>query len=231
GAALAVLERHGGPVQTLAWSPAGEVLASGARDGNVFLWPDLQARHALSLVGDGAPVMSVAFDETGARLVSAAGDGAAKVWSVADGTLLATLRGHRNTLWGARFIGDRIVTISGDGTARVWVLDDEPWSLVLTGHDDVILDLAVSPNQHDFFTSSTDGMAYIWHLEQLRFSNGELRAALDRATLYCLEPGERSRELGESQLEAERAWASCGQDHGRSSPPLSRVALRGSGGE
>ncbi|MCA9701054.1 MAG: hypothetical protein KC431_26240, partial [Myxococcales bacterium] len=30
GAALAVLERHGGPVQTLAWSPAGEVLASGA---------------------------------------------------------------------------------------------------------------------------------------------------------------------------------------------------------
>lgn len=55
--------------------------------------------------------------------VSAGDDGVARVWS-RDGTAVATLRGHRDTLTRSFFLPDRrIVTASTDGTLRVWRID------------------------------------------------------------------------------------------------------------
>ncbi len=69
------------------------------------------------------------FSPDGRRIVTASLDHMARVWNTADGSLLAILQGHTDTVSAAVFSLDsqRIVTASFDQTARIWqvlTLDD-----------------------------------------------------------------------------------------------------------
>src|SRR5262245_41264998 len=66
--------------------------------------PDLPTRRPVASFGDAGAwtdasglVTSVAFLPGGRELATGASDGTVKVWSVADGRVVRTLRGHRES--------------------------------------------------------------------------------------------------------------------------------------
>lgn len=89
------------------------------------LWRD--DAGGLVQVADGLPeVLDVALRADGVLAASSHLDGSTRVWSVADGALLAVLRGHTRRVPFVRFTADGqgLLTASWDNDARLWALHD-----------------------------------------------------------------------------------------------------------
>jgi WD40 repeat protein/DNA-binding SARP family transcriptional activator/energy-coupling factor transporter ATP-binding protein EcfA2 len=102
------------------FSPRGDRLLVGARDGTVRLI-DLRDGRPRVLGRHEQGVRMARFDRTGTKVVSAGFDGVARIWDVASGRSLALV--HGNTLViDASFSPDgrRVATASTDGSLRIW---------------------------------------------------------------------------------------------------------------
>ena len=113
---------HGGYLYTVAFSPDGQLIASGSSDGVVRLvnTSDGVLRHSLGGHEDG--VLDVAFSPDGKQFSQCFVRQYRRVWDLERGEAIATLGGHNWWVWSAQFSPDseRIVTASQDRTAIVW---------------------------------------------------------------------------------------------------------------
>src|SRR5262245_5407947 len=75
---MLTLEGHAEAVHALAFSPDGELLASGSKDGRVLLWPP--GGEATELHSHGDAVEAVAFSPDARYLASGAANGELLVW-------------------------------------------------------------------------------------------------------------------------------------------------------
>ncbi|MCP2340720.1 WD40 repeat domain-containing serine/threonine protein kinase [Actinomadura rupiterrae] len=72
---------HKGQITTLAFSPDGKVLASGAEDGLVCLWHVPTARQVASVTADPKQVECVTFSPDGQSFASGGRTGVTKIWT------------------------------------------------------------------------------------------------------------------------------------------------------
>jgi WD40 repeat protein len=143
---------HGKPLQSLAWSPDGQRLAS-AGDGTVKVW-DVGSGQVTSTFayfvkreplrfspGEKTFASSIlAWCDGGKQLAVAGEDETIKVWDVEARKELAALHGHPSTeAWANHNVvsalaaspdGKRLASASPDGTFLVW--DTATWQEVLT---------------------------------------------------------------------------------------------------
>jgi hypothetical protein len=98
GALLSSIEKRS-PSTSVAFSPGGGLLASGADDGTVKLW-EVQSRTLLTtLEGHTDRVSSVAFSPDGGLLATGSNDGTVKLWDVQHKDALQTLLGGNGGNW------------------------------------------------------------------------------------------------------------------------------------
>lgn len=159
-------------VSSLAVSPQGD-LAAVARGTHVELYPlDAQGTIAetprATLAGHSGPVNAVSFSTDGAVLVAAAGEpglfGEIRLWSVADGSLIKSLRGHRDSLYAARLSpdGSLLATAGYDRDVLLWNAATGEKSLTLEGHNGAVFDLAFRPDGAVLATASADRTVKLW---------------------------------------------------------------------
>jgi WD40 repeat protein len=122
GATERLILHHGSPLESAAYAPNGQFLASAADDGSVRLWNAGTGKLRATLRGHSASVLRLAFSRDSAMLASGGADGSLCVWDTASGNPLWTQKAHAASLTALEFSpqGDVLVSASVDHTARLW---------------------------------------------------------------------------------------------------------------
>lgn len=123
-------------VNSIAFSPDGETIATGLSDNTVKLWKASDGTLLKSLDGHTdetakkdakkAEVTGVAFSPDGSQLAGGSTDGTVSLWQVSDGSLVNTLRNHTVNVSSVFFSpdGQALFSASWDGRVRMVNVSD-----------------------------------------------------------------------------------------------------------
>jgi WD40 repeat protein len=156
---------HGGPIQSLAFSPDGDKLASGSADKTAKEWSVVGGRLAslgVPLAGHSQTIWSMVWDGP-SELITGSQDGTARMWNVADprqpsvvsvlptgtsGVLALTLAPDGRTLAGG----------GADGSTLLWTLP----ATILTDDISRVYAIALSPNRQWLATGVGADTVRLW---------------------------------------------------------------------
>ena len=202
GARVSTLEGSGERVTAVGFSPSGERLAAGFRDGTLAAWTpgDGKRLYVRAGHGRGTGVASLAFSPDGDRLVTGGHDSRARVWDAATGRPLYALRGHYGTVRSASFSPDgQWIVTAGAATVGVWDPSTRQRLFFLEGDDARFLAASFGPSSLVVATMATDGTLSSYSC-RVCGGLGELLALAEgrlAGTGRKLTPEERRHYLGE----------------------------------
>jgi WD40 repeat protein len=158
-----------GPVDAVAYSPDGKLIATGDMVGDVTI-RDAATGKILASAKHGQYVFSVAFSPDGRYLATGSSDGKIRLLDVSpagmqnQAPLMKTLPGHGDGVLSVRFSPDSRWLASGsyDNSARVWDVAIASQLQELKGHSWWVWSAEFSPDGSRLVTASQDGSAVVW---------------------------------------------------------------------
>jgi WD40 repeat protein len=161
------LTGHSDEVNSVAFSPDGQFLASGSSDFTVEGWNARTGESVGALAGNTGKVSSVTFSPDGELLASGGFDKTVRVWKLPDGEPFHALD-HSDWVFSVAFgPGSRILASGGaDKEIKLWNLKTGELLRVLTGHSHWVQSLAFGPDGRTLISGSADKTVKVWRLPQ-----------------------------------------------------------------
>lgn len=155
-------EGHTAEVNSLSFSPDGNMIASGSHDKTVKIWK--RDGTLVATLSHTQAVRSVSFSYDGQLIASASYDKTVKLWKI-DGTLVATLQHNQPVRSVAFSPGDKIIVSgTGNGNLLMWSLKGELLKTI-AAHTREINSVTFSSNGQLIATASSDKTAKIWTVD------------------------------------------------------------------
>ena len=95
----AVEKAHENVVYAVAYSPKGDLIATGGDDKLVKFWNPADGKELRKGAGHGAAIYCVVFSPDGTKLASGSVDKTIRLWNVADGKEINKLDGHPDDVY------------------------------------------------------------------------------------------------------------------------------------
>jgi WD40 repeat protein len=160
------LQKHSGPVWSVAFSPDGKTLLSGGEDRSVWVW-NLETQTAMQeLTGHHGPVTAVAFSSDGRQAVSGSKDKSVLVWSLEKGKPDTRYEGLESAITSVCCSAGGQCLIAGDagGTLRLFQLAKTRTLERFSGHRGAVLHLDGSLTGRRVVSAGADGTVRLWGL-------------------------------------------------------------------
>jgi WD40 repeat protein len=161
------LEKHEASVYAVAFSPNGELLASGSQDRTVCIWEAPTGKFVSRLSGHREAVNSVAFSPDSKTIASASSDKTIKLWDARGGDQVGTLSGHLDEVFFVAFSPDgrTLASASKDKTIKLWDVQSQTVLKTLKGHADTIWSVAFAPDGLSLASASKDTTIKLWAVQ------------------------------------------------------------------
>ena len=162
------LFRHGGSVQTVAYSPVNSSLIASAGDNNTIKLWDLQNDTVLTLTGHTGQINSVAFSPDGQLLASGGDDWTFRLWNVRTQQHIATLE-HitdrtRSQIKEVVFSRDGQLLATAGQHVKLWQVSTQTEVATLR-HDEYVWALAFSRDGQFLAAGDREGSTKIWDVQ------------------------------------------------------------------
>lgn len=169
---------HAEAVNALAFSPKGDILASGSTDKTIKLWEVSSGQAVRTLTGHPKALIDLVFNPEGSMLASASTK-AIKLWEVSSGQEVGTLTGHSDSIMNIAFSPDGQLLASGstDKTIKLWDVSTRSEKHTLE-YSHEIRSIAFSPNGDMLVSGNSDMKVALWEVatgHQLRAMEGHSR--------------------------------------------------------
>jgi WD40 repeat protein len=187
GKLLQTLEGNSHSVNSVAYSPDGQTLASGGSisyqelirlkyspdlasgsyDQSIKLWNVKTGNLLQTLEGHSSWVNSVAYSPDGQTVASGSRDSTIKLWNVKTGKLLQTLEGHSSSVKSVAYSPDGQTLASGsyDQSIKLWNVKTGNLLQTLEGHSSWVNSVAYSPDGQTVASGSRDSTIKLWNVK------------------------------------------------------------------
>jgi WD40 repeat protein len=159
-------------VESLAYSPDGKTLASGAFQ-EVILWDAQTGAIRQRLTGFADRVVALDFSHDGKRLATGGGaptaDGEIKLFEVAGGKLVVDIKnGHSDTVFGVRFSPDdkKLATCAADKFVKTFEVPSGKFLKAFEGHTHHVLGVGWKADGKLLASAGADNVVKIWDFEK-----------------------------------------------------------------
>jgi WD40 repeat protein len=162
---VASLEGHEHRINSLAFSPNGQQLATAA-GSTIKIW-DIATRREGHTFREPAPDTNfwcAAFAPDGKTLVSGSNNGAVRFWDLPSGRLVTSRRGHSAGVNAVVFSADgkTLATGSEDHLVKLWSVPTAREVVTLRGHAYAVKAVAFSPQGDLLASSGADTTVRLW---------------------------------------------------------------------
>ncbi len=149
---------------SLAFSPKGDIVASGTVERLVKLW-DIRSGECIGILeGHTYPVLCLSFSPDGKKLVSGSGDTTLIIWDIENHALIRQMKGHGFYVvtvdWDPQ--GSRIVSGSVDANICEW---DAETGQMIDRHEDhraAVREVRFNPDGSRLVSGSSDLTMLLW---------------------------------------------------------------------
>lgn len=181
GELIKQLNITGRSAEVMFWSYDGRYLAAGYINGQTIIWDMKTYQPALSIKGSGKTVSGVSLNGDYSLLATGDDDGLVHLYNTRTGEETATFDANKQMNWdaGTKNLWINAVLFSpdnnyvaaaystgpaGKGSIVIWDVKSGKVAMTLLGHDDIVENIAYSPNGLLLASASDDGNVILWDI-------------------------------------------------------------------
>jgi WD40 repeat protein/serine/threonine protein kinase len=161
-----VFTGHNDRVTSVAYSPQGDTVLSGARDNRAILTHLATGATIHILEGHTDWVWDVAYSPDGDTALTASQDSTLILWDLESGDIIQRFSGHNAAVRSVAFLpgGSQALSAAADGSLILWDLAAAS-PLRRFGGGAAINEVAVSPSGFTALTAGQDAVVTLWNLQ------------------------------------------------------------------
>ncbi|GAC1502875.1 MAG: NB-ARC domain-containing protein [Ktedonobacteraceae bacterium] len=164
------IEGHDEWVRSVAFSPQGDLLASGNDDETVCLWDVASGQQLAALRAHSGRIYSVAFSPRNDLLASGGDEHVIHIWDTRTRQHVQKLQCQQGRVRSLAFSpqGDLLASGSEDNSISLWDMNAGVCKHILREHSDHVYSVAFSPDGKRLVSGSDDRTLRVWELSSGR---------------------------------------------------------------